>query len=278
MQLNPEQVAAIVRRALEEDLGAGDLTTEAMFPEPRPAAAAIFAKQRGIVAGLPVAAMTFHQLDPDMFWQASKAEGAAVSAGERVAELKGNLQAILKGERVALNFLQRMSGIATRTRMFVEAVRGCRAKILDTRKTAPGLRLLDKYAVHAGGGTNHRMGLYDGVLVKDNHLRAAGGVREAMRLLRRKLPPEQIEVEVCTRAEIEEALEAGAGRLLLDNMTLEEIRQAVALIDRRALIEVSGGVNLDNVRPIAATGVDFISIGALTHSAPALDFSLELTA
>ncbi|MBI4459132.1 MAG: carboxylating nicotinate-nucleotide diphosphorylase [Acidobacteria bacterium] len=278
MRLDLQQVSLIVERALEEDIGVGDLTTDALFPESMSGEAEIIAKQEGILAGLPMAEMTLRKLDEGLLWEAKKPEGAAVSPGEIVAELQGNLRAILRGERVALNFLQRMSGIATRTRQFVEAVKGYPAKILDTRKTAPGLRILDKYAVRMGGGVNHRLGLYDGVLVKDNHLRAAGSIGEAVRRLRQRLPPgERIEIEVCTLREVEEALRTGAEILLLDNMSVAEIERAVELIHQRALVEVSGGVNLDNVRQIAATGVDYISIGALTHSAPALDFSLELT-
>ncbi|MBI1955102.1 MAG: carboxylating nicotinate-nucleotide diphosphorylase [Acidobacteria bacterium] len=278
MRLDPQQVSLIVQRALEEDIGSGDLTSNLLFPESRSGKAAIIAKQEGILVGLPVAEIIFKKLDEVVLWEAKKQEGETVSPGQIVAGLSGNLRAILGGERVALNFLQRMSGIATLTRRFVKEAEGFPAKILDTRKTAPGLRVLDKYAVRMGGGCNHRFGLYDGVLLKDNHLRAAGSIEQAVRRLRQRLPPtDRIEVEVCTLPEAEEALRAGADILLLDNMSLSEIEKAVQLIHRRALVEVSGGVTLDTVRQIAATGVDYISIGALTHSAPALDFSLELT-
>ncbi|MBI4460448.1 MAG: carboxylating nicotinate-nucleotide diphosphorylase [Acidobacteria bacterium] len=278
MELDWEQVGPIVRRALEEDIGGGDLTSTLLFPESLTAQAQIIAKQAGILAGLPVAELTFKTLDSALSWQARKQEGETLSPGEAVADLSGNLRAILKAERAALNFIQRMSGIATLTRGFVKEAEGYPAKILDTRKTAPGLRILDKYAVRTGGGFNHRFGLYDGVLLKDNHLRAVGSIQEALSRLRRRLPAtERIEVEVSTLPEVEEALRAGADILLLDNMSLEQIEQAVHLIQRRALVEVSGGVRLSNVRQIASCGVDYISVGALTHSAPALDFSLELT-
>ncbi|MBI3894692.1 MAG: carboxylating nicotinate-nucleotide diphosphorylase [Acidobacteria bacterium] len=284
MELDLQQVSQIVQRALEEDIDGGDLTSDTLFSESMSGKAEIIAKQGGILAGLPVAEMTFQKLDEAMQWEAKKPEGAAVSPGEIVVVLKGNLRAILNGERVALNFLQRMSGIATLTRRFVKETEGYPAKILDTRKTAPGLRVLDKYAVRMGGGFNHRFGLYDGILLKDNHLRAAGSIGEAVRRLRQRLSPtDRIEVEVCTLPEVEEALQAGADILLLDNMSAAEIEQAMGLVHRKALgrkalVEASGGVNLNNVKQIAATGVDYISVGALTHSAPALDISLELAA
>ena len=278
MGLDLQQVSRIAERALEEDMGGGDLTSNLLFSESMSGKAEIVAKQEGILAGLPVAEIIFKKLDEVVLWEAKQQEGEAVSSGQVVVGLRGNLRAILGGERVALNFLQRMSGIATLTRRFVKEAEGFPAKILDTRKTAPGLRILDKYAVRMGGGFNHRFGLYDRVLLKDNHLRAAGSIDQAVRSLRQRLPPtDRIEVEVCTLPEVEEALQAGTDILLLDNMSLSEIEKAVRLIHRRALVEVSGGVTLDNVRQIAATGVDYISIGALTHSAPALDFSLGLT-
>jgi nicotinate-nucleotide pyrophosphorylase (carboxylating) len=263
-------VQAIVKRALEEDIGSGDLSA-ALFPESAQARAVILAKQAGVVAGLQVAEMVFRQLDADLGWNPRKQDGDKVHEGETVAELSGNLRAILTGERTALNFLQRMSGIATLTNRFVEAVAGSRAKILDTRKTAPGLRILDKYAVRAGGGFNHRLGLYDGVMLKDNHLRAAGGIDEAVRAVRAQVPAGQkIEVEVTRMEEVEEAVRAGAEIIMLDNMPVAEMKKAVELV------EASGGVTLENVREIAATGVDWISVGALTHSVKALDLSLEV--
>lgn len=277
MELNPLQLDEIIERALQEDIGPGDLTSRLLFSEDAPAKAVIVAKQRGIVAGLPVAERTLRRLDPDVVWKVCTEEAQPVRPGQTVVELEGGLRAILAGERVALNFLQRLGGIATLTREFVEAVQGFPAKILDTRKTAPGLRMLDKYAVRRGGGVNHRFGLYDGILLKDNHLRAAGGVGGAIQRIWRNLPPTvKIEVEVSNLAEVEEALRMRADIVLLDNMPLAEIQKAVQLVNRRAKIEVSGGVTLENVREIAATGVDFISVGALTHSVKALDCSLEL--
>ena len=271
------QVDQIIERALDEDIGSGDPGSTLLFPEEARATAVIQAKESGILAGLPVAEATFKKLAPDLKWQPKTRDGQSVSSGEVVAELKGSLQGILMGERVALNFLQRLSGIATATRRFVDAVRGLEVKILDTRKTAPGLRVLDKYAVRAGGGHNHRFGLYDGILVKDNHIRAAGGVEKAMKLLREKSPPIlKIEVEVTSVCQAQEALAAGAAVIMLDNMSSADMAEAVRIIGRRALVEASGGVTLEGVREIAATGVDWISVGALTHSAKALDLSLEV--
>ena len=271
------QVDQIIERALDEDIGSGDPGSTLLFPEEARATAVIQAKESGILAGLPVAEATFKKLAPDLKWQPKTRDGQSVSSGEVVAELKGSLQGILMGERVALNFLQRLSGIATATRRFVDAVRGLEVKILDTRKTAPGLRVLDKYAVRMGGGHNHRFGLYDGILVKDNHIRAAGGVEKAMKLLREKSPPIlKIEVEVTSVCQAQEALAAGAAVIMLDNMSSADMAEAVRIIGRRALVEASGGVTLEGVREIAATGVDWISVGALTHSAKALDLSLEV--
>jgi nicotinate-nucleotide pyrophosphorylase (carboxylating) len=270
------RIQAIVERALEEDIGSGD-PSAALFPESEHARAVVQAKQAGVVAGLQVAEMVFRQLDAALAWNACKEDGDKVREGDAVAELSGNLRAILTGERTALNFLQRMGGIATLTSRFVEAVAGSRAKILDTRKTAPGLRVLDKYAVQAGGGLNHRLGLYDGVMLKDNHLRAAGGIEQAVRAVRTQVPPgRKIEVEVTRMEEVEAALRAGAEIIMLDNMPVGEMGKAVQWIEGRALVEASGGVTLDNVREIAATGVDWISVGALTHSVKALDLSLEV--
>jgi nicotinate-nucleotide pyrophosphorylase (carboxylating) len=271
------QVDQIIERALDEDIGSGDPGSTLLFPEEARATAVIQAKEPGILAGLPVAEATFKRLVPDLVWQPKTGDGQRVSSGEVVAELKGSLRGILMGERVALNFVQRLSGIATATRRFVDAVRGLEVKILDTRKTAPGLRVLDKYAVRAGGGHNHRFGLYDGILVKDNHIRAAGGVEKAMKLLREKCPPMiKIEVEVTSVCQAQEALAAGAAVVMLDNMSPGDMAEAVRVIGRRALVEASGGVTLESVREIAATGVDWISVGALTHSVKALDLSLEV--
>jgi nicotinate-nucleotide pyrophosphorylase (carboxylating) len=227
---------------------------------------------------LPVAEAVFREIDPGFSWTAKATDGERVAKGQTVAELHGRLRSILAGERLALNFLQRMSGIATLTRRYVDAVAGTKARILDTRKTVPGLRVLDKYAVRMGGGYNHRFGLYDGVILKDNHIRAAGGVGQAVERLRQTLPPGfKIEVEVGSLAEVEAALKARAEIVMLDNMSTQQMAEAVRLIAGRALVEASGGITLETVRAVAASGVDFISVGALTHSPPALDISLEIT-
>lgn len=268
---------AIVRRALEEDLGDGDVTTICTIAPGGWVQGRLLAKAPGVVAGLEVAAMVFTRLDPRVALTAHLVDGDAVEAGSVVAEIEGPGRAVLGGERVALNFLQRMSGIATLTRRFVDAVRGTRAVIVDTRKTAPGLRALDKWAVRLGGGQNHRMGLYDMVLIKDNHIAAVGSITEAVTRVRasdaRHRP---IEVEVTTLVELDEALALGVDRIMLDNMSRDDMREAVRIAAGRVPLEASGGVNLDTVAAIAATGVDFISVGALTHSIRALDISLDL--
>jgi len=242
----------------------------------------IVVKEAGVVAGLPVAAAVFHAADPSLSFQPRVSEGARVSAGEIIAEVEGRVASILRAERVALNFLQRLSGIATATALLVEAVAGLPTRILDTRKTTPGLRPLERYAVRMGGGQNHRYNLADGILVKDNHWRAVHAQSEdiagAVRRLRQRVPQGlRVEVEVTSLAEAEEALAAGTDILLLDNMGLEEMRQAVEAAHDRAQTEASGGITLKNVRAVAETGVDYISVGAITHSAPALDISLELS-
>jgi nicotinate-nucleotide pyrophosphorylase (carboxylating) len=275
----------IVRRALEEDIGSGDVTTLWIMSPAARLHGRFLVKKAGVVAGLLVAGLVFELLDPEVRFRPLVADGTAVFPGDVVAEVVGPGRAILSGERTALNFLQRMSGIATLTRRYVEAVAGTRAIILDTRKTAPGLRLLDKWAVRLGGGQNHRMGLYDMVLIKDNHIAAAGGITEAVERVqqerRRELEtcPERsrrIEVEVKNLDELEEALALGVDRIMLDNMDLATMRQAVEVTAGRAELEASGGVNLETVAAIAATGVDYISVGALTHSVRALDISLEI--
>jgi nicotinate-nucleotide pyrophosphorylase (carboxylating) len=271
-----QRICSIVERALEEDIGSGDLSS-ALFAENRRARGIILAKQPGVIAGLPVAEEVFRQLDVNLKWRPRKHDGEKIREGETVAELAGSVRAVLTGERTALNFLQRMSGISTLTSRFVEVVAETKAKILDTRKTVPGLRILDKYAVRAGGGFNHRFGLSDGVMLKDNHLRVAGSIQRAVESVRKHLPPgREVEVEVTTLAGVEQALAAGAEIILLDNMPVVEMKKAVELIDGRAWVEASGGVTLTSVREIASTGVDRISVGALTHSVKALDLSLEL--
>jgi nicotinate-nucleotide pyrophosphorylase (carboxylating) len=265
----------LVRRALEEDLGAGDITTDATVPGDQRARGVFIAKQDCVLAGIDVAAEAFRQLEPDVRIEAHKHDGACCRAGDTLAEVAGTARALLIGERTALNVLQRLSGIATRTRQFVDAAGG-RITILDTRKTTPGLRTLEKYAVRCGGATNHRTGLFDAVLIKDNHIRIAGGVRSAIERVRAARPGLPIEVEAQRLAEVDEAVAASADVILLDNMTTPDIQDAVRRVNRRARLEISGGVTLERIPELAATGADFVSVGALTHSAPAIDISFEI--
>ncbi len=275
MAVATDTVERVVLAALAEDIGAGDVTTEATVAVDAVGTAELLVKEAGVVCGLRVAETAFRALDPEIRFEARARDGDPVQAQTVVARVTGSERALLTAERVALNFLGRLSGIATLTRRYVDAVEGTGAAILDTRKTTPGLRALEKHAVAAGGGRNHRFGLDDAVLIKDNHLRAAGSIGAAVMLVRAAtdLP---VEVECETLAEVEEALAADVDAILLDNMSLDELRAAVALVDGRARLEGSGGVTLDTIRAIAETGVDEISVGALTHSARALDVSLEL--
>ena len=266
---------AIVARALDEDVGAGDVTTAATVPPGTRARARITQKQPGAVFGIDAAETTFRALDPDVRLTRQASEGRWRDGGP-VLDIEGDAAAVLTAERTALNFLQRLSGVATMTARYVEAVAGTGARVLDTRKTTPGLRALEKAAVAAGGGTNHRAGLYDAILIKENHAAMAGGVAAAVRAARAAAPHVPLEVECRTIAEVDEALAAGAPRLLLDNMTPARLRDAVARVDGRAELEASGGVTLETIRDTASTGVQFVSVGALTHSAPALDLSLLL--
>lgn len=267
----------LIGRALTEDVGQGDVTTAACVPAGLAARALVVAKQDGVVAGLPVVARVFGRLSPEIRWRALKEDGETVNdPPSRLAEVSGPAAAILAGERVALNLLQRLSGVATLTRAATRLAAG-RAEILDTRKTTPGLRWLEKYAVRVGGGRNHRFGLSDGVLIKDNHAAAAGGIAAAVRAARANAPfGLRIEAECRTQQEVAAALSAGADILLLDNMTPDELRRAVTLVAGRVRTEASGGVTLENLATVVATGVDSISLGALTHSAPAVDISLEI--
>jgi nicotinate-nucleotide pyrophosphorylase (carboxylating) len=280
---NKSHIEEIIDTALAEDLGIGDTTTDALIRGDEQGTGFIVSKEGGILAGVRVAEQVFHRLDPELKVEVFLADGAEVKSGTRVAEVSGSITSILKAERVALNFLQRLSGIASDTNRYVERVKGLPVRIMDTRKTTPGLRLLEKYAVTMGGGKNHRMNLSDGILVKDNHLailQSQGlNIKEIVVKARQNAPHRlPVEVEVRTVAEALEAVEAGADIIMLDNMNLEDMRKAVESIHGRALIEASGGITLDNVRAIAETGVNYISIGALTHSARALDISLELQA
>ncbi len=273
----PHVIEAAVKAALAEDLGAnGDITTNAIIDQTAATSAAIVTRQPGVVSGLPIAEAAFKFLDPDISFHAAVTDGDTVQKATTIATIKGNTRAVLSAERVALNFLGRLSGIATLTKVYVDEISGTGAKIIDTRKTTPGLRTLEKYAVRCGGGQNHRAGLYDAILIKDNHVTAAGGISEAINAAHRNSGQVvKIEVEVDTLDQLSEALKHKIDTVLLDNMTLDELKKAVELTAARATLEASGGVNLKTVRAIAQTGVDLISIGALTHSAPVLDLGLD---
>lgn len=267
--------------ALKEDIGNGDITSALLIPEKAAAEAVILAKEDFIQAGMPFMREVFAALDRNVEVEVFSGEGDAIVKGTALAGVKGSARAILAGERVALNILQRVSGIATLTRAFVERVAGLRVRIADTRKTVPGMRLMEKYGVSAGGGSNHRFGLYDGILIKDNHIEVAGGVGPAVRMAKKAHHLLKIEVEVKNREELREALDAGVDIIMLDNMSLKEMAEAVEIVKSeggtaRPQLEASGNVTLDNVRSIAETGVDIISIGALTHSARAVDISMKI--
>jgi nicotinate-nucleotide pyrophosphorylase (carboxylating) len=276
MAVATDTLEQVVAAALAEDVGSGDVTTDAVVEPSAVARATVLLKEPGVACGIRVVETVFRLLDDDLVFEALVEDGEVVERGSAVARVSGPARAVLTGERVALNFLGRLSGIATLTRRYVDAVDGTGVAILDTRKTTPGLRALEKHAVACGGGRNHRFGLADGVLVKDNHLRSAGSIAVAIERLRAAtdLP---VEVECDTLEQVREALTVGADAILLDNMTPDELHAAVALVAGRARLEASGGITLDNVRVVAETGVDEISIGALTHSARSLDVSLELT-
>ncbi|HXK33793.1 MAG TPA: carboxylating nicotinate-nucleotide diphosphorylase [Dehalococcoidia bacterium] len=280
--LPPNVVDELVLRALEEDGAYDDITTRLLVIGEQWGRGVFVAKDDGVVCGLPVAAAAMTALDDEVSFDTLVEEGQRVSPGAELAEVEGPLATILAAERVALNFLQRMSGVATATRRFVEAVQGTKAAILDTRKTTPGLRVLERYAVRCGGGRNHRYNLSTAILIKDNHIAAAkqrgfGDVEEIVLLAKRGAPHTmRIEVEVTNMEDLRDALKAGADVILLDNMDVAQIREAVAIVGGRALVEASGGVTIDSVRAIAEAGVDYISVGRLTHSAPAMDISLEV--
>ncbi|MBI3402327.1 MAG: carboxylating nicotinate-nucleotide diphosphorylase [Acidobacteria bacterium] len=273
--MEPDQYRDIVRLALAEDVGAGDITTDATVPPQQQARGVFLMKGDGVVAGLDVAFEVFRQIDPGVRATPRKRDGDVCRPGEEIAEVVGLARALLVGERTALNFLQRLSGIATRARRFVEAAAG-RITILDTRKTTPGLRALEKYAVRTGGATNHRAGLFDAILIKDNHIRLAGGVQAAVQRTRARHPGHPVEIEAQRLEEVDEAIAAGADWILLDNMSTADIRDAVARARGRAMLEISGGVTLDRIPELAATGANSVSVGALTHSAPAVDISFEI--
>jgi nicotinate-nucleotide pyrophosphorylase (carboxylating) len=273
--LEPGVYRELVRRALAEDFGWGDVTTEGVIERHQRGRAVILAKSRCVIAGIDVAAEAFRQMDPAVQLTVRQRDGSFCEPGTEVAELRGQAAALLTAERTALNFMQRLSGIATLTRAFVEAAGG-RITVLDTRKTTPTMRALEKYAVRAGGGTNHRFGLDDGILIKDNHIRLAGGVVSAVTRMRRANREMPTEVEAQNLQQVDEALEAGADLVLLDNLSTEDIVAAVQRCRGRVKTEISGGVSLSRMPELAATGADFVSIGALTHSAPAADLSFEI--
>ena len=273
----PPEVDAVLELALREDIGSGDVTTESIVPEDAVLTGEMRAKGTGVISGIGLCGAVFRKLDPDCEWKEMVRDGDRVSPGDTLARVTGRSRAILSAERTALNVLQKMSAISTLTSLFVEAVADSAVKIKDTRKTLPGLRWISKYAVAAGGGHNHRAGLYDGVLIKDNHIKAAGSIAAAVEKARQRVGEDfPIEVEIKTVEEVEEAVSCGADVIMLDNMDIREIRKAVRLIDRRTLVEASGGVTLENVKEMARSGVDFISVGALTHSAPCLDISFDV--
>jgi nicotinate-nucleotide pyrophosphorylase (carboxylating) len=275
--IHTHSIRKLIQSALEEDISTGDITTTAVLTGNETGKATAFAKAELVAAGIDVFRETFLVLDSRIQFIGCCEDGQVVQKGGSLAEISGNLGSILTAERVALNFLQRMCGIATLTRQYVDEVKGTHAKILDTRKTVPGLRSLDKYAVRIGGGRNHRFGLYDGVLIKDNHIAAAGGISQALARARGRFPHTlKVEVEVKNLSELEEAFASGADTIMLDNMTVGDMKKAVDIIRRRVPLEASGNVTLANVRQIAETGVDFISVGALTHSVPASDISLKI--
>jgi nicotinate-nucleotide pyrophosphorylase (carboxylating) len=275
--MNRLMLAEIVNNALNEDIFSGDITSEAIFTNVTQCRANFSAKTPGVIAGFPVVQEVFRQLDPKVVCYAKLPEGSLIQTGEIIGEVTGSIQAILNGERVALNFLQRLSGIATQTANLVNLIADYPARIVDTRKTTPGLRILEKYAVRQGGGFNHRFNLADAVLIKDNHIAACGSITEAVNRVRQRVPHTmRIEVEVETEAQVREALAAQADIIMLDNMDPTEMTRMVTVIDHRALVEASGTINETTVKEVAATGVDLISVGAITHSVKALDISLEI--
>ncbi|HWI65884.1 MAG TPA: carboxylating nicotinate-nucleotide diphosphorylase [Symbiobacteriaceae bacterium] len=277
MTLNPIAIDEIVRRALLEDVGPGDITTEATVPADKLCTAVIIVKEEGVLCGQPVAQAVFRALDPSLTYEVLVAEGSRVTPGTEVARITGNARSVLTAERVALNFLQRMSGIASVTRRLADSIKYYHARLVETRKTTPGLRILEKYAVRVGGGLNHRYGLHDAILIKDNHIVVSGGVRQAIIAARKVCShTSRVEVEVDTLEQLQEALDAGADIILLDNMDPDTMRRAVEMTAGKAVLEASGGITAANLEEVARTGVDIISMGALTHSVKSLDISLDI--
>lgn len=272
----PPSVTDLIRCALEEDIGPGDTTSLLLIPEENKSSALYIAKGNFVLAGLPFAREVFRLLDPSISIKMFYNEGAEVRKGDIIAEVSGKTRTILAGERVSLNILQRLSGIATLTSMYVNRIRGLKAKIVDTRKTAPCQRFMEKYAVRIGGGANHRFGLFDGILIKDNHIEAVGSIKEAVKRAKSSHHLTRIEVEVENLHGLKEAIAAGADIVMLDNMSMSDMKEAVKIAKGRVILEASGNIKLENVRRIAETGVDLISIGTLTHSAQAADISLKI--
>lgn len=277
LEMDWTKIDSIVVNALEEDIGSGDITTDAIFPSDATCEARIISKEEGVIAGISIAKRVFQKLDQNASYSQKVEDGNRIKPGQEILRIKATVRAVLTGERLALNLLQRMSGIATATSQYVDAVKGTQTKILDTRKTAPGLRILDKYAVLAGGGHNHRFGLFDAVLIKDNHINFAGSITKAVEIVCSKYQDKyKIEVETSTLDEVKEALVVEADIIMLDNMDVSMMKEAVKIINGRALTEASGGITLNTIAGIAETGVDYISVGALTHSSPSLDISLYM--
>lgn len=273
---NSIYIKRLISQSLEEDLGTGDITTNSVVPADTLVSGNFIAKEKGVICGTDIAAMVFQTLDPLITMEVMIRDGQEVAPGDVIAKISGPATAILSGERLALNFMQRLSGIATKTAVYVRQMAGTRTTIVDTRKTTPGLRVLEKYAVRTGGGGNHRMNLSDGVLIKDNHIKAAGGIRQAVESARKHAPKTlKIEVEAETLEQVDEALEAGAEIIMLDNMDIETMKKAIKRIGKRALTEASGNMDAKDLSAVAAAGVDMISSGALTHSVKALDISLK---
>ena len=274
-----DSIQQLIEIALKEDIGPGDITTDHLIEPNLPGRGTIIAKEPLVVAGLEIVERVFRCLDPDAQLRSEYKDGDAVASGDTIAEVEGRLRALLSGERTALNFLQRLSGVATFVRAHVNELKGKNSRLVDTRKTTPGWRVLEKYAVRVGGAHNHRMGLYDGVLIKDNHIAACGGIKKAVDRIRADVSHlSKIEVEASNLKQVEEALEAGADVIMLDNMSLQEIQEATALIDGRAVVEVSGNVKKSLLKSLADTGADIISAGALTHSARSVDISMRIKA
>jgi nicotinate-nucleotide pyrophosphorylase (carboxylating) len=269
-------VINVIQSALQEDIGYGDITTSLLIPEGNKSKAHFIANERFVLAGLPFSLKVFYILDPSIVSKIYYRDGTRVKNGDVITEISGRTHNILKGERVSLNILQRLSGIATLTSIYVEKIKGSKAKIVDTRKTTPCLRFMEKYAVRVGGGYNHRFGLFDGILIKDNHIKAAGSIKKAVKAAKKGHHLLRIEVEVKNLRELREAIEAGGDIIMLDNMTVKEMKEAIKIAGGKALLEASGNIKPENVREVAETGVDLISVGALTHSSSAVDIGLKI--